>query len=50
MIRVFYECHKCKRKHEGDEHTPETVAMVPSGKANEWVFVCVPQCPPADPA
>lgn len=43
-FRCFYECSKCKKKHEGNEHTPETVDMVAGGKPNEWVFVCVPAC------
>ncbi len=41
-FRCFYECHKCKKKHEGTEYTPDSVVMVRGGKPNEWVFECVP--------
>ncbi len=43
-FHCFYECHKCKRKHKGTEHTPVSCAMVPGTKPNEWVFECMPSC------
>lgn len=43
-FRCFYECSKCKRKHEGNEHAPDETKMIPGIRPNEWVFVCNPSC------
>lgn len=45
-FHCFYECSKCKTKHRGGVKTPDSVAMVPAAKPNEWVFQCVPECKP----